>query len=159
MVIACSSFRPVPLFVPSGNRAFVPDPAGAEMRPRRRARQGLPSRLPCLSAPGVARPRLDRTQARSARGLAGRYAFIGLDALEGAPYCEEAWPGDAAESLLARRDRQHVGVQPLLGGFDQSARSCSLRRRALFLHRGTALLPSASRSLLPSNSALKATSG
>jgi hypothetical protein len=62
----------------------------------------------------VARPRLDRPK-HGAR-ISGSVRFIALDAPEGAPFVKNR-PGDAGE-LVGERDRQNVGVQALLGGFD-----------------------------------------
>src|SRR6266700_4235178 len=52
----------------------------------------------------------------TARGLSGSVRFIGLDALEGAPFVKNR-PGDAGE-LVGERNRQHVVVEALLGGLD-----------------------------------------
>jgi hypothetical protein len=94
--------------------AAVPSsrPAGAEMR-----RAQGPSRLAVALALALAPalPGHALTGPSTARGLSGsvRLRFIGLDALERAPFVKNR-PGDAGK-LVGERDRQHVGVQPPLG--------------------------------------------
>src|SRR5580704_15320193 len=95
--------------------AAVPSsrPAGAEMRRAQGpSRSAVALALPLAPAlPGHA-----LTGPSTARGLSGSVRFIGLDALEGTPFVKNR-PCDAGK-LVGERDRQHVGVQPLLGGFD-----------------------------------------
>jgi hypothetical protein len=108
--------------------AAVPSsrPAGAEMR-----RAQGPSRLAvALALPlAPALPGHALTGPSTARGLSGSVRFIGLDALEGAPFVKNR-PGDAGE-LVGERDRQHVGVQPL-----------KARLRSAFPDSGGRALPS-----------------
>src|SRR5438552_13363095 len=101
----------VPLFVPSG-RSFVPT-CGCRDAPR--AGPVKVGRRACLaSRASVARPRLDGPS--TARGLSGSVRFLGLGALEGAPFVKNR-PGDAGE-LVGERNRQHVVVEALLGSLD-----------------------------------------
>src|SRR6266852_4943297 len=73
-----------------------------------------PSRLVVALAPAL--PGHALTGPSTARGLSGSVRFIGLDALEGAPFVKNR-PGDAGE-LVGERNRQHVVVEALLGSLD-----------------------------------------
>src|SRR6266436_362162 len=93
--------------VPSSRPARADAPRAGAVKAGRRA-----VLTACLPLPGCAltAPSTARGSSRSGRHL------ICLDALEGAPLVENR-PGDAGE-LVGERDRQHVVVQSLLGGFD-----------------------------------------
>src|ERR1700731_1886702 len=111
-VIACSSYRAVPLFEPIA----VPSSRPAECRSRRaqaRSRPAVALGLPRAPAlPGCA-----LTAPSTARGSSGSDACIaGPRQLEGASFSQHR-PGDAGK-LVGERDRQHVVMQPPLGGFN-----------------------------------------
>src|SRR6202163_3835756 len=111
-VIACSSFRPVPLFEPKA----VPSSRPAERRSRRAQGRSRPAvALGLRRAPAL--PGCALTAPSTARGSSGSDdCIVGLRQLEGASFSQHR-PGDAGK-LVGERDRQHVGVQPPLGGFD-----------------------------------------
>src|SRR6476646_5722184 len=56
-----------------------------------------------------------------------------LARLEGATTSQHA-PGDARE-LIVKRDRQHVAMQPLLGGFDPMLKPVTLPSARFDLHK------------------------
>src|ERR1700675_2768276 len=112
-VIACSSFRPVPLFEPKA----VPSSRPAERRSRRAQGRSRPAvalglRLaPALPGRALTAP----STARGSRGLDDA-CIVGPRQLEGASFGQHR-PGDPGK-LVGERDRQNVVVQPPLGGFE-----------------------------------------
>src|SRR6202795_5001250 len=111
-VIACSSYRAVPLFEPRA----VPSSRPAERRSRRAQGRSRPAvalvlrRAPALQARAWTAP-------STARGSSGSDAcIVGPRQLEGTSFSQHC-PGDAGK-LVGERDRQHVVAQPPLGGFD-----------------------------------------
>src|SRR6266850_2565975 len=111
-VIACSSYRAVPLFEPRA----VPSSRPAERRSRRAQGRSRPAvALGLRRAPAL--PGCALTAPSTARGSSGSDAcIVSPRQLEGAPFSQHC-PGDAGK-LVGERDRQHVVVQPPLGGFD-----------------------------------------
>src|ERR1700681_2473720 len=111
-VIACSSYRSVPLFEPRA----VPSSRPAERRSRRAQGRSRPAVAPGLRlAPAL--PGCALTAPSTARGSSGSDAcIVGPRQLEGASLGQYR-PGDAGK-LVSERDRQHVVVQTPLGGFD-----------------------------------------
>src|ERR1700681_4068154 len=111
--------------VKAGRRAWlaafepkaVPSPRPAERRSRRaqgRSRPAVALGLrQALALPG--RALTAPSTARGSRGL-DDVCIVGPRQLEGASFSQHR-PGDAGK-LVGERDRQHVVVQPPLGGFD-----------------------------------------
>src|SRR5260370_32054067 len=108
----CSSFRPVPLFEPRA----VPSSRPAERRSRRAQGRSRPAvALGLRLAPAL--PGCALTAPSTARGSSGSDPrIVDPRQLEGASLSQHR-PGDAGK-LLGERDRQHVVVQPPLGGSD-----------------------------------------
>jgi hypothetical protein len=105
LLIACSSFRPVPLFEPRA-RSFVPA-CRTSIASRAGAVKVGPSRLGLRRAPAL--PGRALTAPSTARGSSGSDAcIVGPRQLEGASFSQHR-PGDAGK-LVGERDRQHVVV-------------------------------------------------
>src|SRR3979490_2069701 len=96
-------------YLDRGNRSARP--AGAEMR-----RAPGPSRLAVALALPLAPALPGHALTGPSTARSGSARFIGLDALEGAPFVQNR-PGDAGE-LVGERNRQHVVVEALLGGLE-----------------------------------------
>src|SRR6266700_5181590 len=113
-VIACSSYRPVPLFEPMS----VPSSRPAERRSRRAQGRSRPAVAPGLRlAPTL--PGCALTAPSTARGSSGSDACtVGPRQLEGASFSQHR-PGDTCE-LVSKCDCEHVVMQPLLGRLDPS---------------------------------------
>src|SRR3954447_13840502 len=111
-VIVCSSYRSVPLFEPRA----VPSSRPAERRSRRAQGRSRPAvALALRLAPAL--PGCALTGPSAARGSSGSDACIVSPCqLEGASFSQHR-PGDAGK-LVGEGDREHVVVQPPLGGFD-----------------------------------------
>src|SRR5712672_3881260 len=111
-VIACSSYRAIALFEPR----TVPSSRPAERRSRRAQGRSRPAfALGWRLAPAL--PGRALTAPSTARGSSGSDAcIVGPLQLEGASFSQHR-PGDASR-LVGEGDRQHVMVQPPLGGFD-----------------------------------------
>src|SRR6266702_3654516 len=111
-VIACSSYLAVPLFEPGA----VPSSRPVERRSRRAQGRSRPAvALGLRLAPAL--PGCALTAPSTARGSSGSdVCIVAPRQLEGASLGQHR-PGDAGK-LVGERDRQHVVVQPPLGGFD-----------------------------------------
>src|SRR5437879_12066249 len=111
-VIACSSYRSVPLFEPRA----VPSSRPAERRSRRAQGRSRPAvALGLRLAPAL--PGCALTAPSTARGSSGSDAcIVGPRQPEGASFSQHR-PGDAGK-LVGERDREHVVVQPPIGGVD-----------------------------------------
>jgi hypothetical protein len=103
---------PVPLFEPGA----VPSSRPAERRSRRaQGRSRSAVALGLRRAPAL--PGRALTAPSTARGSSGSDAcIVSPRQLEGASFSQHR-PGDAGK-LVGERDREHVVVQPLFGGFD-----------------------------------------
>ena len=103
-------------FLCSSQGPFLrPGPQNGD-RVARRGGQGRAVALGLRLAPAL--PGCALTAPSTARGSSGLddACIVGPRQLEGASFCQHR-PGDAGK-LVGERDRQHVVVQPPLGGFD-----------------------------------------